>query len=246
MRDRSHMAERAIRRFVVEAIASRRLEPGDKLPTERDLALRFSTGRNTVRRTLLALEAEGRIDRHVGRGTFVAAAGGPRGTPPRMPTVGLGASPGPDPAGSGLSQIARVASPLDLMELRLSLEPSIAALCVHRAGTADIERMWAIVAASRAAGDLRAFEDEDDALHRCMALATRNPLFVAVADLVTAVRGEARWGDLKQKTLSDALRLRHTAEHVAIVEAIARRDEAAARAAMEAHLRSVKAMMFGP
>jgi len=70
--------------------------------------------------------------------------------------------------------------------------------------------------------------------------------FVAVADLVTAVRGEARWGDLKQKTLSDALRLRHTAEHVAIVEAIARRDEAAARAAMEAHLRSVKAMMFGP
>jgi DNA-binding FadR family transcriptional regulator len=233
IRDRSREAARDIRRFIEDGIATRRLKPGDKLPTERDLANTFATGRNTVRRTLVLLETEGKISRHVGRGTFIAA-------PP--PEVGGSLEDSED---LSVVRIARATSPLDLMELRLSLEPNVAALCVQRASAAEIDRMQAVIEQSKSASDLQTFEDLDDDLHRAIALATRNPLFVTIATIITAVRAEAQWGVLKKRTLTDELRAKHTQEHVAIVDAIRRRDEEEARRAMETHLREVKAMMFG-
>ncbi len=232
VRGRAHDAAEEIRRFIEQGVASGQLKTGDRLPTERELASNFDTGRNTVRRTLIALEQEGRIDRHVGRGTFIAPA---QADAPAAPPLHV----------MSASQIARTASPLDLMELRLSLEPSVARLCVQRASATEIARMQEIVKASESAPDLQAFEDLDDELHRTIALATRNPLFAAIAAIITAVRNEAEWGGLKKRTLTDQLRTKHRLEHAAIVDAIQRREEDAARAAMEAHLREVKAMMFG-
>lgn len=231
VRARAHDAAGEIRAFVERGVASGDMRPGDRLPTERELSVRFGAGRNTVRRMLIALEEEGKIVRHVGRGTFVAAARRDRS---------VESDPLDGPA------IARLASPLDLMELRLSIEPNIAKLCVQRASAAEIAKMQAVVAASEAAPDLQAFEDLDDELHRTIALATRNPLFAAIASIISTVRAEAEWGSLKKRTLTDELRAKHRLEHVAIVEAIQRRDDLAARDAMEAHLREVAAMMFGP
>src|SRR5215218_9648432 len=71
IRDRSREATRELRRYVEEAIAQRDLRPGDQLPTERDLAAKFGIGRNTVRKILVTLEREGKIERSVGRGTFI-------------------------------------------------------------------------------------------------------------------------------------------------------------------------------
>ncbi|HEY8394595.1 MAG TPA: GntR family transcriptional regulator [Thermaerobacter sp.] len=48
------------------------LKPGDRIPSERELAERFSASRMTVRHALNQLAWEGIIDRHQGRGTFVA------------------------------------------------------------------------------------------------------------------------------------------------------------------------------
>lgn len=45
--------------------------PGMAIPTERDLAERFSTSRTTVRQAIAELVAEGRVERTQGRGTFV-------------------------------------------------------------------------------------------------------------------------------------------------------------------------------
>jgi len=47
-------------------------QPGDMLPTESDLLETYSVSRNTVRQALDALVSDGLIDRHRGRGTFVA------------------------------------------------------------------------------------------------------------------------------------------------------------------------------
>lgn len=233
LREKARVAAHEIRRYIEEGLAAKRLKPGGKLPTERDLAERFSTGRNTVRRTLVDLEAEGKIVRHVGRGTFIAQ-------PPATTQAGI--LPALD---SGwLAQIVRAVSPLDLMELRLSLEPSIAALSVQRASVDEIDRMQRMVEESRRVDDLSAFEDLDDDLHRLIASTTRNPLFASIAGIITAIRAQSEWSVLKQRTLTRDMRMKHALEHEAIVAAIRRRDEGGAHAEMREHLRSVQSMLF--
>lgn len=55
-----------------DAIIARRLEPGCRLPEERELARQFKVSRGTVRRALSALETTGLLIRQQGRGTYVA------------------------------------------------------------------------------------------------------------------------------------------------------------------------------
>lgn len=234
VRDRARDAAREIRRYIETGINQQEFRGGDKLPNERDLAAQFKTGRNTVRKALIALEHEGRIERTVGRGTFVKA-----GNAFDLQRLG-----GKVQGAADTKQISKSASPQDLMEFRLALEPDVVAICVERASTSDIERMEAIVKASRAAIPLRQFEALDDDLHRAMVEACRNALFMAAANLVSAVRAEAEWGNIKKRALTDDLRRLHTREHVAIVAAIRRRDAAEASEAMRRHLLSVRNMMF--
>jgi DNA-binding FadR family transcriptional regulator len=228
VRDRSREAAKEIRRFIEKGIIDNTLAPGDKLPTERDLAIRYRAGRNTIRKTLVALENEGKIERSVGRGTFIKGSA----TRPSLGFFGFEDALTDVP-------ISKSASPLDLME-----EPSIARLAVERASSADIEAMQRAIDRSRKAGSLQEFEDCDGALHKTIAMSCRNPLFLAVTDLIINVRTEAEWGNLKKRTLTPELRILHTEEHVEIVDAIRRRDGGLAYAAMEKHLRNVKNMMF--
>lgn len=61
-------------RFLYDALAERleRLPAGASLPTERELCVAYGVSRPTVRRALKQLEAEQRIYRRQGRGTFVS------------------------------------------------------------------------------------------------------------------------------------------------------------------------------
>ena len=56
-------------------IATRRLPPGVQLPSEPELAAKFKTARNTLRRAMRILEEEGVLERHPGKGTFVVSDG---------------------------------------------------------------------------------------------------------------------------------------------------------------------------
>ncbi|MFL5668002.1 MAG: GntR family transcriptional regulator, partial [Chloroflexota bacterium] len=47
--------------------------PGDRLPTERDLAERYGCSLITIRRALSEMVRDGRLERTRGRGTFVLA-----------------------------------------------------------------------------------------------------------------------------------------------------------------------------
>jgi len=64
---------RQIMRQVKHAVASGRLAPGDKLPSQRDLASELVVNHLTVKKAYEVLEAEGIIATERGRGTFVAA-----------------------------------------------------------------------------------------------------------------------------------------------------------------------------
>ena len=72
---------RQLEDFLRELMATRRLAPGERLPSSRDLAATLGLSRNTVNQAIRALAEDGLLRAHVGRGTFVVgSANAPRPT----------------------------------------------------------------------------------------------------------------------------------------------------------------------
>ena len=65
---------RQIRQILEREIRERVFKPGDRLPTEAELARRFMVNRHTVRQALAQLEERGLLRTDQGRGTFVQEA----------------------------------------------------------------------------------------------------------------------------------------------------------------------------
>lgn len=63
---------RQIKNFILDGISSGELSPGDRVPSEAELARHFSASRMTVNRAVSELTVEGRLNRVQGLGTFVA------------------------------------------------------------------------------------------------------------------------------------------------------------------------------
>ena len=192
------------------------LGPDGKLPTERALSEQLGVGRRSVRRALEVLEAEGRIWRRQGSGTFV----------------------GPPPAGRlhGLDRLVAESSILDVMEVRLRIEPQLAQLAAVRATSADIDKLRDIHKHIAQTTDADARELWDGALHHKIAECAGNQLYLAVFEMVDRVRQDATWVNIREKARNPS-RLSHYAEqHQAIVDAIADRDPARAGEAMRVHL----------
>lgn len=210
-----------LREFILQGIAVGSLPPGERLPTEREFVERFAVARSAVRRTLAALEAEGRIARFVGRGTFVV-----------------------DPLQAGKSEGPLDASPADLMEARLLIEPALAELVVRQASGIDLERMESCLMRAEAAATIEAFETEDNALHEAIVAATHNQFLIGIYARVALLRRRTEWGTLKERSMTLQRRLAYQREHRLIVAALRARDPAAARTAMIEHLRHVCRNMF--
>jgi GntR family transcriptional regulator, transcriptional repressor for pyruvate dehydrogenase complex len=206
--------------FVRRQIDEGAWRPGDRLPNERELAQRFGLARNTLRRGLGALEAEGAITRQVGRGTFVAAA----------------------PAGAaGLEARFERASPAEIMALRLLLEPQAIELAAARATADDLVFLRDCLGRSEAASTIRGFEEWDGKLHQRIVQAARIELLCDIYAAIDAARRTAAWGKLKDRSLTPELRARYEEQHRSIVEALVQRDAERARAEMRAHLAAVQA-----
>lgn len=215
----------ALLRHLREGIAAGRWRPGDRLPTERALAQRFGLARNTLRRRLDDLAAEGAIVRIVGSGTYVAEPAGER--------------PG------GATDFAD-SSPAEVMEFRLLLEPQVVELAAARANAADFARMEACLARSEAAGSIAEFEDWDGALHLAVVAAARNDVASRVYEAVNAVRRGGAWGTLKERTLTPARRRLYEVQHRSLVTTLRDRDAAAARTVLRDHLSAVRDALLGP
>ena len=61
-----------LKRWIEDAIHSGQINPGDALPSERDLALKVDVSRVTVRKAVLQLVKDGVLVQRHGSGTFVA------------------------------------------------------------------------------------------------------------------------------------------------------------------------------
>jgi DNA-binding FadR family transcriptional regulator len=198
--------------------------PRERLPTERRLAEELGVTRTVVRNALAVLEAEGRVSREVGRGTFMLTADASRGETHAI-----------DPL--------RV-SPADVMAARSLLEPQILPLVVAWATPRDLDEMSRCVEGGADAENYEEFESWDFALHHAIVVASRNQLVLAMYAVIEEARHGAIWGNLKRRNDSRERRASYQADHEALVAALTARELGQAMDAMERHLGRVQANLL--
>lgn len=204
---------------LAEQITGGALKPGDRLPTEAQLAQNHGVSRSVVREAVHRLKARALLMSRQGSGVFVSA-----------PALH-------QPLQFDVAVLESVSAVVQVVEVRRVLEGEIAALAAERATRAQVAGMRRALAAIDAA--TAAGEDgvaEDLAFHRAIGQATGNPQFGRVIGFLEQYLREAmritRGNEARRLDFMQAVRL----EHRAIVEAIAARDVRAARRAATTHL----------
>lgn len=215
-------------------IADHAPHPEQPLPTERDLSARFGVSRRVIRQALAELEAEGKIWRRQGKGTFI----------------------GPAPAASApsLSRLASRTNFYEIMEVRLHIEPSMAQLAAHRASAdqiAMIRRLAERVASASIDTEPATLERWDSAFHRSLAEAAGNRLLLDLFEVIDKIRNDPSWQSTRARARTPDGKLRSAQQHLAIAEAIAARDGNQAAQIMRQHIAShqetlIRAMDYVP
>ncbi len=206
------------------------LEPGDRLPPERDLAVKLGLPRTALRRMLGQLEDEGRLIRHVGRGTFIAGNG-----------VSSMALRRPD--AKAIDSLRTY--PAEVFEARLIIEPKVAALAALRATRQKIDEMQKSIARGSDSDSLRDFEKWDAVFHRIIVEAGRNGLLAALYESIHTVRTGNLWGKMKEQSLTPERMKSYIASHNLIIEAIKDRDSKAAERHMYDHIVEARDNILG-
>jgi GntR family transcriptional repressor for pyruvate dehydrogenase complex len=154
-----------------ESITKGEIQPGDPLPSERQLMDDLGVSRSSLREAFRVMELLGLIESIPGKGRFVRH---PRNIAEDKETMQLGDS-----------------AILELMEARRVLDPAIAAESAMKATSSDLTRMLRVLTMTErrlSAPDLRAQADFD--FHLVLAEATHNFVFVNITrmnfDLIMA------------------------------------------------------------
>lgn len=227
-----------------QLIASGSIGTDGRMPPERLLANEMGVGRRSLRRALEILEREGEITRHQGRGTFIQgrAANGSNGAarPSNGHAHANGAQLNPALAAIPFDRILEFTNPLEVIEVRLAVEPVVARLAALRASQADIRRLEGLAAATKVASDPLVYEKADEDFHRAVAESARNALFLSLFDILSASRRDATWRRLSENAHCFKRQSVHSASHQEIYEAIAARNSERAYDCMQRHLIDVQ------
>jgi DNA-binding FadR family transcriptional regulator len=196
---------------------------GEKLPAERQLAQAYGASRTTIRAALGQLEQERLVSRRVGSGTFVNF---------RAP--------------SDAEDIAEQTSPIELIEVRLAIEPYMVRLAVLNATARDIDRLAeAMARMADGSTDAETFTEFDEQFHLLIAEATRNPLMLWLYRQINLVRTHSQWNEMKDKVLTSTRIAEYNEQHRALFDAIRSRDVESAVAIVTNHLYYARRQLIG-
>lgn len=209
-----------------QLIETEKLKPGDRLPSERQLAARFGVSRGSVRQSLQYLTIMGRLEIRRGGGSYLQAARGAAGDPRDRWRQWVRDHRG---------------KVLETLEVRLGAEAFAAGLAAQRATPEDLERLLLVMRSMReicAADpiDTARFIECDIAFHDALLQAGGNKI---LRDLIQALGEEL----LPERAAVTALegRVQQTyREHLDIFEAIRTGDSDGAAEAMRRHIVSVR------
>jgi GntR family transcriptional regulator, transcriptional repressor for pyruvate dehydrogenase complex len=219
--------------YVVEQIrrhiALRLIEPGESLPSERELTAMFSVGRPTIQHALRLLEADRLVEARRGRrgGTFVSQ---PLENEVAMEEL--------------IARLLRRRDELEeLLVYRRTLEPSVSRVAAEQRRRADLAPMRRALRGMSEAASEPEYMRCDTEFHLAIAAATQNRYLRRAQEEVRLQLNDA----LSLLPESETWHRRLSGEHEAIYAAIDARDADAAEAATELHVenseRSVRATL---
>ncbi len=216
------------------AIALGEFVPGQRLPSERDMAGMLGVSRTTVREAINRLSALGHVEVRRGRngGAFVISETGPESAEMIRRTL--------------LPDWDRFERLFDFRQL---IEPLIASVAAARRTDDDVPVIHEMLRAYLDAPDREASRAADEALHASLARATHNPYLV---NLSASIRSEISLG-FGAEPYSAEIRTRALSDHRALAEAVISGDDGRAAEVARSHfaitetvLRALHEQIGGP
>jgi GntR family transcriptional regulator, transcriptional repressor for pyruvate dehydrogenase complex len=206
---------------ILQLIAELGLQPGDRMPTENELAGQMGSGRTVVREAVKILSALGRVRVHKGRGLYVAD----------------------DESMLGSTRWGGIFLPTDLdhvytlFEFRRVQETAASRLSATRATPAELRAIEVAADTCRQGhltGQVALFDRGDDEFHLAIAAASHNQFLVAAVREARRLQRQSNTIGLRGGVGSHAAEA--VEEHAAIYRAIRGGDPEAAAAAAAVHV----------
>ena len=205
---------------ILDLISELAMRPGDRLPTEKDLAVRLGTSRTVVRDAVKILSASGRVSAQKGRGLYVADGESMIGAARR----------------GGFFEPTNLDHIFMLFEFRRVQEMQASRLAARRASPSELREIEGAVQACRRGhvnGDNPEFNKGDDAFHLGIAAASHNVFLVSAVREARALQRQASVIGLHGLGGHAAAAVE---EHEAIYHAIRDGESEAAAEATSVHL----------
>jgi GntR family transcriptional repressor for pyruvate dehydrogenase complex len=129
---------------------------------------------------------------------------------------------------------------MEVIEVRLAIEPVMARLAAFRATQAEIHRLQALAGETRTAADPATYEKADALFHRTIAEIAQNRLYLAVFDTIHASQRDPGWRRLGENAHCFKRQSVYADFHEEISAAIAARQGEKAHELMHRHLSDVQ------
>ena len=206
---------------VAEAIFKGQWKPGDKLPSERDLALALEVSRSTIRQSLAALEALSVIRIKQGVGAFVLEGA--------LEMI----------ASELVAEMVTEGDPLMLVEARRTIEPGVALLAALNRTDEDLSKLEKILHEmewnQHEAVNEKGFVNADIKYHFAIAIASHNPILHTYLEDLTERMQHRVWLTAAWPIVRKRAR-QYQDQHNQLFEAIKNKDAQDAQRIMSRHL----------
>jgi len=170
---------------IIGAIENRKLRPGDKLPSEHELAGKLKVSRPSVREALSGLQALGIVDTRTGSGTYVSES---------VERSNL--------ISTDLSLLEQEVNHLDIIEARKNFENSILEIVIRKldkTGSQEMENVLENMKEHSTEKEYHQYMNADRVFHGILVELTKNPLVIEAAQPLLATIDDSLYRELTHK-----------------------------------------------
>lgn len=214
---------------IMEMVSRGELSPGQRLPTEEQMAMNFNVSRASVREALASLKLVGLLSSKPGLGHFIVANVRQSEYLKRV---------------IQLTHLLSERNPLDILEAREAIEPEAARLAAQRRDIADLVRLSELLSECAKLDpriDKQEHMDLDSKFHRTIAAATKN---LVIKETVGNLHDQMQlpsWRVFKERDLEDIDRQEmYEQHHYDVLDAISKQQDERAYKIMKTHIKAIR------